>query len=508
MMVLIKFWHLLSIGNKSFLSMFRFALLLVISTSSITAGTADTLYLTVQEAVLTGLQNNPTVTIQRLEPLVTNTYIREQRATFDPSISLSAERNLSKSQRRIAKDKKPMELQVRDYTAGFTITDYLPSGTTIDISTGLSGSEIPSLYEDQYTGTIGLTVTQSLLNGLSPRANLANLRQAQLDVDISRAELKGVAESVVAEVEKGYWTLYLAGQGVEIQNQSLDLALQQLAESQERVRVGKLPELELAAVEAEVAARRSALINSQSQYEQARLNLLYVLNPKTENVWLKTPRLLDKPFLPTDTLDALTIHEQIALQYRPDLQQARLALKKGELDIVKTKNGLLPKLDVFITLGTTAYSQTFRDALPDVNSPYYSIRGGINFSQPVPNRQASAQLARARFSHEQQKIAVENMQKLVHRDVRSAYTEVQRARQQIEATRVTRELQQKKLAAEIEKFRVGKSTNILVLQAQRDFTASQLDEAGVMIGYLNALVDLYQVEGSLLERRGISTLGE
>ena len=135
-----------------------------------------------QEAVLTGLQNNPTVTIQRLEPLVTNTYIREQRATFDPSISLSAERNLSKSQRRIAKDKKPMELQVRDYTAGFTITDYLPSGTTIDISTGLSGSEIPSLYEDQYTGTIGLTVTQSLLNGLSPRANLANLRQARLDV--------------------------------------------------------------------------------------------------------------------------------------------------------------------------------------------------------------------------------------------------------------------------------------------------------------------------------------
>jgi outer membrane protein len=466
------------------------------------------LYLSVQDAVLMGLQNNPTVTIQRLEPEVMKTYAGEQRAVFDPTVSVGAEKSVSKSQRRIAKDPKPIEMQYRDYTADLTITDNLPTGTTIDISAGLAGSVVSSLYEDQYTGIFGLTVTQSLLNGFSPRANLANLRQARLDVDISQAELKGIAESVMAETEQGYWALYLARQSVEIQNQSLDLARQQLTESQERVKVGKLPELELAAVEAEVAARRSALINSESQYEQARLHLLYILNPKIENVWEKTPRLLDKPFFPTDTLDALTIHEQIALKCRPDLQQARLSLTKGELEIVKTKNGLLPKLDVFITLGTTAYSETFRNAMPDLNSPYYTISGGISFSRPVPNRQASAQLARARFSHEQQKIAMENMEKLAHRDVRSAYTEVQRVRQQIEATRVTRELQQKKLAAELEKFRVGKFTNILVLQAQRDFTASQLDEASAMVGYLNALVALYQVEGSLLERRGINVLGE
>jgi len=507
MMVSIRSRNLLGIGEKSFLTMFGFLLLMAISTSSVTAGNADTLYLTVQEAVLTGLQNNPTVTIQRLEPKVLNTYAGEQRAAFDPTVSVEAEKNITESQRRLGTRPTPLELRLEDYSTAITIAEKLPTGTEIAISTGLTGS-VSSLYTDQYTGNIGLALTQSLLNGFGPRANLANLRKARLDVDISHAELRGVAESVVAEVEKGYWALYLANQEVEIQNQSLDLALQQLAESQERVKVGKLPELELAAVEAEVAARRSALINSQSQSEQARLNLLYILNPKIENVWLKTPRLLDKPFLPTDTLDALTVHEQIALKFRSDLQQARLSLKKGELEIVKTKNGLLPKLDVFINLGTTAYSQTFRNALPDVKSPYFSISGGITFSQPVPNRQASAQLTRARFSHEQQKIAVENMEKLVHRDVRSAYTEVQRARQQIEATRVTRELQKKKLAAEIEKFRVGKSTNILVLQAQRDFTASQLDEAGAMIGYLNALVDLYQLEGSLLERRGINPVGE
>ncbi len=466
---------------------------------------SEGLNLGVQDAILMGLENNSTVSIQRLQPKVADTYLREQRAVFDPRVTVDAEKNVSESQRRLGTRPDPLELHNEDYTADLEVSETLPTGTSVVVSTGLTGS-VSSLYTDQYTGTLGLTITQSLLNGFGTRANLANLRKARLDVDISRAELKGVAESIAAQIEKGYWDLYLAGQEIEIQQKSLDLAVQQLAESQERVKVGKLPDLELAAVEAEVASRRGALIDSQSRYEQARLQLLLLLNPPTANLWNKLPKLLDKPFIPTDTLDAVNVHEQIALKCRPDLQQARLALSKGDLEIARTKNGLLPRLDVFISLGTTTYSQTFKSSLPDIASPFYSVSGGLTFAQPVPNRQASAQLARARYSRDQQMLAVNNLEKLVQCDVRSAYAEVRRARQQIEATRVTRELQEKKLAAEVEKFRVGKSTNILVLQAQRDFTVSRLDEASAMVAYLDALVSLYQSEGSLLERRGINAL--
>jgi outer membrane protein TolC len=104
------------------------------------------------------------------------------------------------------------------------------------------------------------------------------------------------------------------------------------------------------------------------------------------------------------------VHEQIALKCRPDLQQARLALSKGDLEIARTKNGLLPRLDVFISLGTTTYSQTFKSSLPDIASPFYSVSGGFTFAQPVPNRQASAQLARARYSRDQQMLAVNNLE--------------------------------------------------------------------------------------------------
>jgi outer membrane protein TolC len=365
-------------------------------------------------------------------------------------------------------------------------------------------SSLSSIYSDQYSGNIGVTITQALLKGFGLGANLAAIRSARLDVAMSRAELKAVVEEMVAQIENAYWDLYLTRQETGIQRQSLELANQQLRESLERVQVGKLPQLELAAVHAELAQRQEACLDAQSRYLQAQLRCIFLLNHPDSSGWSLIPIPLDRPFFPTDTLDQVGVHEQLGLKYRADLQQARWALEKGDLEIRRTKNGLLPQLDLFITLGRTTYSKSFRAAAPDPHSPFYDINGGINFQFPVLDQQARAQFHRAQYSREQLTLALRNLERLVQWDVRAAHIEVLRSRQQIEATRVTRELQDQKLAAELEKFRVGKSTNYLVLQAQRDFTASQLDEARSMVAYLNALVNLYLMEGTLLDRRHLS----
>ena len=160
----------------------------------------------------------------------------------------------------------------------------MPTGTTLSLNSNMTGS-VSSLYTDQAIGNIEISITQSLLQGFGTGANLASLRKAKLDVDISQAELKAVAENLVSRVEKAYWSLYLAGEKISIQKESLTLAERQLNESMERVAVGKLAEIELAAVNAEVASRREALIDAQSSYEKARLQFLYLLNPQGEDMW-------------------------------------------------------------------------------------------------------------------------------------------------------------------------------------------------------------------------------
>ncbi|MEW6755606.1 MAG: TolC family protein [Candidatus Latescibacterota bacterium] len=471
------------------------------------AAAPDTLSLSLREAILTALERNPTVGVQRLAPRIATERLREQGAAFEPTLGIDANASRTRSQRFLGASRDPFELTSERVEYGASLSADLPTGTSVAARAGLVGS-ISSIYADQYTGDLGLTVTQSLLRGLTPGYHLASLRKVRLDLEISDLELKAVAERVAADVEKAYWDLFLAGQEQEIQERSLALAEQQLDESVERAAVGRLPQLELAAVRAEAAMRREAMIDAQSRHEQSRLRLLFLMNPPAADPWVLVPVPVDRPFAPRDTLAALDVHRELALAHRPDLLQARLDLAKNALDLARTRSGLLPRLDLFVTLGRTTYAESFRRGLPDPDSPFYTVSGGAAMELPLTRREARARHAQTRYTGEQLELALAHMERTVEHDVRSAYVEVLRAREQIQATEVSRQLQEQKVLAEQEKFRVGESTNYLVLQAQRDLVASQLDQARAMVAYLSALVDLHTMEGTLLERRGIRPLGE
>lgn len=468
------------------------------------AGT-DTLRIGIKDAVFMALERNPTVTIQRIQTDISHTFASEQRSAFDPLLSGSTSTSTNKGQRFLGTRPTPVDLTQNAKQYGLQINQVLPIGTSIVGNATLSGTT-SNLYTSQASGTFGLTVTQPLLQGFGLGANMATLRKANLDVDISRAELKGVAEEVASQVENAYWDVYLATEEVDIQEKSVELAERQLQESIERVAVGRLPELDLATVRAELATRQEALIDARSRYEQARLHILYLLNPSNPSGWNLVPLPTEQPFVPVDSLENVEAHEELGMRFRADLNQARLSLKKGEIDVVQTRNGLLPRLDLFITLGRTSYASVMNKAYPDVQSPFRNQNVGVNLSFPITERKTLAQYNRAKRTREQIDQSVKNLERMAQFDIRSAYIEVLRTRQQINATRVSRELQEKKLEAEQEKFRVGKSTNYLVLQAQRDYTASRRDEARSKVSCLEALVNLYLMEGTLLDRRGISSL--
>ncbi len=127
----------------------------------------------------------------------------------------------------------------------------------------------------------------------------------------------------------------------------------------------------------------------------------------------------------------------------------------------------------------------------------------MRLSHFLGNRAADAQHLAARASRRQAAEALANLRQTVQVDVRLAVNEVERARQQISATRATRALQEETLNAEKERFDVGASTALLVAQAQRDLLASRIAEVKAIVNYRVALVRLYLAEGSLLERRGV-----
>ena len=140
----------------------------------------------------------------------------------------------------------------------------------------------------------------------------------------------------------------------------------------------------------------------------------------------------------------------------------------------------------------------------ELDGSTYDISVGVRLSHILGNRAAKARDVAAHASRRQATAAVDNLKQLIHLDVRLGVNEVERARQQIGATRETRIFQEQTLAAEKERFDVGTSTALDVAQAQRDLLQSQIAEVETIVNYRIALVKLYLAEGSLLDRRGVT----
>jgi outer membrane protein TolC len=123
------------------------------------------------------------------------------------------------------------------------------------------------------------------------------------------------------------------------------------------------------------------------------------------------------------------------------------------------------------------------------------------------NRAAEGTYRAAVLSKEQSEESLRNLIQTIQVDVRTQYIEAERTRQQIDATRATLVAQETALRVERGKFLAGKSTSLLVAQAQRDLLSAQLQEVQAVTGHLKALVALYRLEGSLLYRRGLDAPG-
>lgn len=516
-----------------------------------------------ENAVFLALRNNRTLGIQQLTPVVRGAFEQIEKARYDVNLFAQAAYSEEKSQfffpgigtipTNLGElvnaggtlsepnfrfpilgrptlpeidpgnlEGEPAELttEIRQGQVGFnkafvtgTRVEVTGSNDRIEIANeGIEGAFFDGFETDagdiQNRLRTGITLTQALLRGGSPQANLARIRQAELETMASSYQLRGFAESMVAQVETLYWDYYLTQRQVNILEDSVTISETQLRELEERVEVGQVSRSQLPAARAELAVRRQALIDARSASAQLRLRLLQQLNPPGANDWEQTLELTDVPSLPPALDSSVEEHVALAMQARPDLNEARLLYQSGELQVLQTRNGLLPQLNLFITLGKSGYADSFGDASDSfVDDSFYDASAALRFDYPWGNRQGRALYQQALAGRDQRELSLQNLEQLAAIDVRTAYQEVLRAQQQVSASAATRRLQEEALRSETESFRVGRATQSDVNRAQRDLVSSQIDEVRAIADLRKALVTLYRQDGTLLVRRGVEAPG-
>ncbi len=459
--------------------------------------------LTVEQAALLALENNLDLRVQRFNPSITATFEEIERGAYDPELFARGAYFEEEAVEVSRATEENFGVSRKDTAESAGLRQALPSGTDVELSVSAARSTSDRTPEQQMVRA-GLTVTQALLRGFGPAVNLARVRQAELETVASLYELQGFTAALLAETESVYWRFALAAQRIAIVEESLQIALRQQTEVEQRIEIGVLAQTEAASARAEVAQRQQNLIDARSSMEILRLRLLRLVNPRAGSD-LTLP-VVAASETATDALpiDDLEDRIELASRERADLNEARLRLEQRRIETVVTRNGVLPRLDLFIVLGKTGYADSFAEAVRDMDGPTYDLTAGLEFSYPLGNRIAESGHESALLSRRQAAEAVANLEQLVRLDVRLAAAEAERARQQISATSATRALREEALRAENERFRVGESTSLLVAQAQRDLLGSRIDEVDAIVAYRLALIALYLAEGTLLSRRGLT----
>ncbi len=462
--------------------------------------------LTLEQAVLSALERNRALRVEQFEPVIAGTFVEQELAEFDPVLFArgSYENYRDRSLDDVAARFFSIDGSRGTLRAG--LSQRFPTGTDVALDLSLSNREDDNADFSE-EARAGLNLTQALLRDFGVAVNIVGIRQAETSALASGYRLRGFTENLVAEVENTFWDYALAVRQVEIFEESFELAKRQLATIQTRIEVGQLAETEKTVADAELALREQQLIDARNAREQARLGLLRLLNPPTADGWDRQITLSEKTIVPEINLGSAAEHEALAVRLRPDLNEARLQARRGELETVQTRNGLLPRLDLFMILGKTGYSQSFSSSFNDLDGPGYDFTVGLEYEFPLYNREAGALDRRAQATYGQALESIENLKQLISLDVRNGLLEVERSLQQIVASASRRALQEEVARAESVRFQVGTVTALDVARVQRDLLESRINEVEAIVNYRQALTDLYRLDGTLLLRRGIKGPG-
>ncbi|MCU1284741.1 MAG: outer rane efflux protein [Acidobacteriales bacterium] len=432
-------------------------------------------------------------------------------------------------------------LQSNTGTANFAYNQGFAAGT--NMSLGFNNSRqttnsLGSFLNPTLNSSFRLTVQQHLLQGFGVGLNKRNIYIATNNRQISTQAFRNQIISTVSQIQNIYWDLVNAYEDLKVKQRSLALAQKTEGDNRKQVEIGTLAPIEIVRADSDVSTRRQDVIISQTNLQ---LQQTLMKNALTRN--LSDPLLAQIPVIPTDTMSlpkeepVVPIQDLVkqAIDLRPDLQQSRIDLVNRDISKKAARNSLLPAVDLFAfyggsglsggqnslktcaaatctaselsagklapgTVTNTGYGTSFGN-LFDSSAPDKGV--GLSISIPIRNRSAQADQIRSELEFRQAQLRYQQQQNQVGIDVRNAQFALQQNRARVDAAISGRQLAQESLDAEQKKYTLGASTNILVLQAQRDLAVAESNVVAAMSAYEKSRVALDQVTGNTLSRLGI-----
>ena len=376
-----------------------------------------------------------------------------------------------------------------------------------------------------YTGSsLGLTVTQPLLRGFGASLNRRFIRIAGNEQRIGSLLFQQQLISTVYGVVRLFTDFVALYEDEKVKQETLALAEKLLADTKAQVEEGTLAQVELTRANAQVFSARQDVINARGLREEQEAILKNVLTRRgNEEPTVQAARIIPMDTLNIPEKDEIRPMQDLigdALSNRPDLGQAQLQISNAQIGLEGARSLTKPEVDLVgimqnngLAGATSPYASTtypggvggYGTALDQIFTRKYPTYGiGVQFTLPIHNRIAEADVARDELNVKQAQVRLRQMQNQARLEVEDALIAMRRARSSYEAAVEARKLQQESLEAEQAKFEVGASTAFFVIQYESLLAQAKSTEVAAESSYVKAKAALERAMGTILDENHIS----
>ncbi|MEX2382634.1 MAG: TolC family protein [Opitutales bacterium] len=499
--------------------MYRIFLLFTAVTTSaglLVASDSAVRTLSIHDAIRSALENNLQLQVEDLSPSIAIEGLRQARSEFDPVFSIEGSyEEIERRQNTIeflstgqVVPGRIFEEQSALLRTGVAKRTAL--GTTFDLHTRVRRVENSVLRESptaifrpEYETFAGIQVTQPLLQGFGPDANLAGVRAARLGLSIAEAEREITVVNAVSEVVNVYYDMVFGQEDLLVKRESLDVANELLRENLRRLELGRMAPIDVAEARVRVSETEEELIRAEDFLRERELMLRRLIYDRTD--WRSEDRLrvvVDLPELIVVPEDTKFLFDG-ALDLRPDYRLALREYSRERLREDFSTNQALPQLDLRFSYGFSGLDGGFDTSYDRViagREPQWAA--GFIFSIPIGNREGRARISSARKMRRQAELEIQRIEHDIAIDLQNSVARLVAIDQRLRTSRESLRLAEEALRLEEGRLEAGLTTSYRVMELQTAMSSAQTREVAARVEAQKATAQVWAVSGRLLMEHG------
>ena len=398
---------------------------------------------TLQDCIDYALQNNISLKKNSLQKLSAKEDILQSKADLLPSLNGSTSQNI-------------------------VYRPFIETGQST-VANGYVQSSIDKVY---YSGNYSVNSNWTVWNG---NRNHNTIKLNELNAELAELDSVVTARSIEERIVQLFVQILYTNEAIAVNRQSLETSKLNEQRGKTMVEVGKMSRADLSQLTAQRAQDEYNIVAAESNVKNYKFQLKQLLElTDLEDFDIAIPSYTDAQAL--EQIPALNTVYVNALDNRPEIQRARLAIESSDVSLDIAKAGNKPTVGISGGFGTNTTSMSDK-AWGSQMKTNLDFSVGATVSIPIlDNRQTKTAVNKARIQRESNLLDLQDKQKTLYNTIETYWIDATTNQSKFKAAQIATKSQQASYELLSEQFRLGLKNIIELMTGKTNLVQAQQNE--------------------------------